>query len=151
MLRTGSSQRAPGPFTTQKAVVYPLQPLFDMELHQLSPQFTTALKRIFRIFDADRDFLLSDEELNLQFRVSPSTSGVRHPGYKAAHQERTSQLSPVGYVTLEGFLHINKEFIERNRPEASWKILSHFGYERSGDDELCMMLDGNGPDRSCRS
>eukprot|EP00949_MAST-11_sp_MAST-11-sp1_P005181 g5181.t1 len=138
-------------YYAQKAVVYPIQPLYNMELAQLSPQFTTALKRIFRIFDADRDFELSDDELNLfQFQCfavhleSSDIQGIK----KMLRKSGSALVSSEDRVTLEGFLFINKEFIERNRPEHSWNILSHFGYERSGDDELCIMLDGNGPDRS---
>ena len=52
-------------YYAQKAVVYPMKPLYDMERAQLTDQFKVALRRIFRIFDMDHDGYLSDDELVL--------------------------------------------------------------------------------------
>lgn len=47
-----------------KAVIYPLQPLYDRLERRLKPLCIRALKRVFIMCDADRDGVLSDEELN---------------------------------------------------------------------------------------
>ncbi len=52
-------------YYAQKAVVYPIKPLYDMETATLTEQFKVALRRVFRIFDMDHDGYLSDDELAL--------------------------------------------------------------------------------------
>ena len=52
-------------YYAQKAVVYPVAPLYDNSGAMLTEQFKVALWRIFRIFDVDRDGYLSDDELAL--------------------------------------------------------------------------------------
>lgn len=51
----------------QRAVLYPLGPLYDLNSKELTIDFQKAIKRIFRILDKDLDGRLSDNELrNLQ-------------------------------------------------------------------------------------
>ena len=52
-------------YYAQKAVVYPVAPLYNNNDAVLTEQFQVALWRIFRIFDVDRDGYLSDDELAL--------------------------------------------------------------------------------------
>jgi hypothetical protein len=47
----------------QKAVLFPIAPLFDLLNYSLTPEFDKALKRSFRILDRDNDGYLNDEEL----------------------------------------------------------------------------------------
>jgi Ras family protein T1 len=51
-------------YFAQKAVLYPTAPLYDSRAHALKPACVAALRRIFRLCDADKDGLLSDAELN---------------------------------------------------------------------------------------
>lgn len=51
-------------YFAQKAVLYPTAPLYDSREHALKPACVDALRRIFRLCDADKDGLLSDAELN---------------------------------------------------------------------------------------
>jgi Ras family protein T1 len=54
----------------QRAVLYPLAPLYDLNLKTITPKFRKALLRIFRILDTERTGVLSDRDLNsLQERV----------------------------------------------------------------------------------
>ena len=46
-----------------------------------------------------------------------------------------------GRCTLSGFIHLNKLFIERNRPDSSWLVLRRFGYESACDHLLGVRLD----------
>lgn len=47
-----------------QAVLYPMAPLYDSKTHNLKEACVTALQRIFKLCDADKDHLLSDDELN---------------------------------------------------------------------------------------
>ena len=49
----------------QHAVLYPINPLFDLSEGKLSTACELALTHIFRFFDIDRDNLLSDDEMKL--------------------------------------------------------------------------------------
>ena len=57
----------------QRAVLYPLSPLYNLETRSITPAFEKALIRIFRILDSDLDGKLYDSEMNkLQERVFQS-------------------------------------------------------------------------------
>ena len=59
--------------SAQRAVLYPITPLFDIATKSLTPTFKNALARIFRILDSDLTGQLSDAALhNLQERVFQS-------------------------------------------------------------------------------
>lgn len=47
-----------------KAVLYPLQPLYERTARRLKPACLRGLKRVFRICDVDQDGHLSDNELS---------------------------------------------------------------------------------------
>ncbi len=49
---------------SQQSVLYPINPLFDLNAGKLTPACIRAFTRVFRIFDADGDGLLNDAELN---------------------------------------------------------------------------------------
>ena len=51
-------------FYAQKAVLYPTAPLYDSRSHTLKPACIDALRNIFHLCDADKDGVLSDEEIN---------------------------------------------------------------------------------------
>ncbi|KAF5195626.1 Mitochondrial rho gtpase, partial [Thalictrum thalictroides] len=51
-------------YYAQRAVLYPIDPLFDLETQTLKPRCVMALKHIFNISDQDQDGSLSDAELN---------------------------------------------------------------------------------------
>lgn len=63
----------------EQFVTYPLHPIYDLTLHEFTPACRRALRRIFRIFDADNDNLLDDYELcelHLKcFDVEPISDG----------------------------------------------------------------------------
>ena len=53
--------------SAQRAVLFPITPLFDIATKSLTPAFKNALTRIFRILDSDLTGHLSDAALhNLQ-------------------------------------------------------------------------------------
>ena len=56
--------------SAQRAVLYPLAPLYDLSTKQITNKFRKALLRIFRILDANLTGSLSDADLiGLQERV----------------------------------------------------------------------------------
>lgn len=58
----------------QRAILYPLGPLYDLNTKDITPSFKRALTRIFRVLDKDGDNYLSDTEfLALQNRVFDSS------------------------------------------------------------------------------
>ncbi len=72
-------------YCAQRAVIYPIQPLFDHKSKvlflgftpkELRPKYVCALRRIFRICDADRDGFLGDSEFPA-FQVRGGTIPVR--------------------------------------------------------------------------
>jgi GTPase SAR1 family protein len=132
-------------YFAQKAVIYPLKPLYNMRDACLQNDFRIALKRIFRIFDCDRDGFLSDEELNL-FQVQCFAAQMEAADIAAVKKALQAEVGEAvaivnDRITLEGFIQLNTMFILRNRPESSWMLLRHFGYERDGDIALHMILD----------
>lgn len=56
-------------YFAQKAVLHPTAPLYDSREHVLKFQCIEALKRIFKLCDADKDNVLNDDELN-EFQVT---------------------------------------------------------------------------------
>ncbi|GIL52371.1 hypothetical protein Vafri_8260 [Volvox africanus] len=113
-----------------KAVLYPLQPLYDRTDRVIRQAAIRALKRVFIIFDADKDGTLSDAEVNafqsMCFGISLSAEELR--GIKQVVRQQV----PNGYtdtgLTLEGFLFLQGLFIERGRLETVWQVLRRFGY-----------------------
>ena len=56
--------------SAQRAVLYPLSPLYDLTQKTITPKFRKALLRIFRILDSDCSGTLNDRGLStLQQRV----------------------------------------------------------------------------------
>ena len=50
--------------SAQRAVLYPLAPLYDLSQKTITPKFRKALIRIFRILDTECSGVLSDRELS---------------------------------------------------------------------------------------
>lgn len=50
-------------FCAQRAVCFPIAPLFDAVKRKIKPEYKRALLRIFRMCDKDKDGLLDDYEL----------------------------------------------------------------------------------------
>ena len=56
--------------SAQRAVLYPLSPLYDLNQKTITKKFRKALLRIFRILDSELSGTLTDNDLsNLQERV----------------------------------------------------------------------------------
>ena len=128
-------------YLAQKAVMYPLKPLFDVDTASLTTEFRTALERVFRVYDQDRDGVLSDTELNdFQrecFEVTLETHHIADLKKKLCREMPEGAVCSKG-ILLPGFFFLNKLFLERNRPESTWVVLRKFNY----DDHLQLLFPG---------
>ncbi|BGP43676.1 ERMES complex Ca(2+)-binding regulatory GTPase gem1 [Rhodotorula kratochvilovae] len=118
-------------FFAQNAVLHPTAPLYDTRQHVLKPACVAALSRIFRLVDADKDGLLSPDELNdfqrlvfdapLQARELEGVREVVEQMTDGAGVER-------GALNEEGWLALHTYFVQKGRLETTWKALRCFGY-----------------------
>lgn len=117
----------------QKAVVYPIAPLYDHKESQLKPACVEALRRVFWLSDKDQDGLLSDQEFQ-QFQVKvfekPITpeelDNIKSTVGKALPGSATEK-----GIDLAAFLHLNKLYAEKARHETIWGIVRKHHYTDS--------------------
>lgn len=117
--------------TAQKAVIYPLPPLFDPHLRVLTKECRNALVNIFKLCDLDEDGLLSDHELNL---FQENCFGI--PLQKDSLDDLKSIIKQSimdGIVddsmTLAGFLFLHTLSLDKGRHEFTWQVLRKFNYD----------------------
>lgn len=66
-------------YCAQRAVLFPLEPLFDAQEKKIKPEYQRAIMRIFRICDKDGDGYLNDSELaELQSSVFDAELQKKH-------------------------------------------------------------------------
>ncbi|CAH0493060.1 unnamed protein product [Peronospora farinosa] len=119
-------------FLAQKAVLYPVAPLYNEKKRQLQPKCLKAIKRAFRLYNRDRSGILSREELN---EYQYDCFGVRLLSTEIdTLMEYLSSEVPSGVapdrsgLLVEGFTYLWWLFIDRNRPESGWQVLRSLGY-----------------------
>ncbi len=134
---------------SQQSVLCPIWPLYDLNTGKLTADCSRALTRIFRIFDVDRDGLLSDAELNAFQRKIWGVSLLEKDlsGWKVLvtqHDINGDEENVLrdGKFTVAGFLTIFDILItSQNRLEVPWKVLRALGY----DDDLNLSLPASSP------
>ena len=113
----------------------------------LKPACIEALRRIFKLCDANKDGVLDANELNdFQVRNSRSlvwflSNGVPQrkcfdaplqtqelEGIKSLVREHAEEGVRDGGLTETGFLFLHTIFIQRGRLETTWTVLRKFGY-----------------------
>ncbi|KAI5289174.1 ERMES complex Ca(2+)-binding regulatory GTPase gem1, partial [Ascosphaera aggregata] len=119
-------------FLCQKAVTHPIAPLFDSKESMLKPAAAAALQRIFYLCDKDRDGWLNDTEIKdfqLKCFGKPlSDEDLEHIKSTIARTYPASDsVTPAG-ISVRGFLHLNKVYVEKGRHETVWVILRTFQY-----------------------
>lgn len=119
----------------QHAVLYPINPLYDLSVGELTSECKMAFTRIFRMFDEDKDGLLNNAELN-SFQSHCFKVSIME-GDLAGWKKVLSKNNPVeavvrdGKFTVFGFLAIFDVFISSDRSEIPWIILRTFGYDNN--------------------
>ncbi|CDW77076.1 mitochondrial rho 1 [Stylonychia lemnae] len=124
-------------YCAQRAVQFPISPLFDSISKQLKPEFEKALLRIFRICDADQDGFLNDNELQ-EFQNQVFKAELQKKHITALKEvlilecEDYDETSSLKGVNIEAFKALQKVLIQKLKQQTCWSILRHFGY----DDKL---------------
>eukprot|EP00934_Nitzschia_sp_Nitz4_P007315 Nitzschia sp. Nitz4//scaffold60_size111251//53330//56192//NITZ4_004150-RA/size111251-augustus-gene-0.122-mRNA-1//-1//CDS//3329555573//7305//frame0 len=122
----------------QQALLYPFNPLYDLDSGRLSEECKRAFTRIFRIYDRDNDGLLSHQELDrLQYETFHVPIYERDlTGWKkvVTRNNPNEEVVRDGKFTVAGFLAIFDVFISQNRLDVPWQALRKFGY----DDNLVL-------------
>ncbi|MCJ1441984.1 MAG: ERMES complex Ca(2+)-binding regulatory GTPase gem1 [Stictis urceolatum] len=120
-------------FLCQKAVTYPIAPLFDSKEGILKPAAVTALQRIFWQCDKDQDGYLSDQEVNaFQSKCfgKPLAAGDLDNIKESISAILSDSVTEKGIAEV-GFVLLNKLFAEKGRHETVWIILRTFHYSDS--------------------
>lgn len=130
-------------YLCQRAVIYPLAPLFDSKEGHLKPAAVSALRRIFFLCDQDQTEFMTDLEfLQLQyqcFQASLDQSDIEdiHTALlerTAIDAQKTPLYVPGKGISSDGFVMLAQIFAEQGRHETIWGILRHFHYT----DSLCL-------------
>eukprot|EP00049_Salpingoeca_infusionum_P028033 m.35795 g.35795 ORF g.35795 m.35795 type:complete len:629 (-) comp9923_c0_seq1:153-2039(-) len=126
-------------FYAQKAVLFPIKPVYDMTTRSLTPAFMKALRRVFVLCDEDKDNLLNDRELyNFQSSVfNTPLSSQELAEIKAVTERNRAGGIENNCFTREGFFFLQELFILKGRLETTWRVLRTFGY----DDNLELFED----------
>lgn len=142
-------------YLCQRAITHPISPLFDALAGDLKPLAIEALQRIFLLCDSDQDGFLNDDEMNYLQRkcfhkvvdknefeyIKQNLLMAQRNYYQDKHDSRShsptssqDQLHlyvPGVGITIEGFLTLNKMYVEKGRHETIWGILRAFKYTDS--------------------
>lgn len=119
-------------FLCQKAVMHPIAPLFDSKETVMRPAAVSALRRIFYLCDKDQDGMLNDTEMYaFQHKVFERTLSEDDLIKTKRHLQKYSTATTMDGIDVEGFLQLNKSFIEKGRHETLWMILRKFQYTDS--------------------
>ncbi|KIJ64547.1 hypothetical protein HYDPIDRAFT_111893 [Hydnomerulius pinastri MD-312] len=117
-------------YFAQKAVLHPTAPLYDSRDHVLKPACVSALKRIFKLCDANKDGVLDAAELNeFQRKCFDAPLQLQElEGIKEMVREHADGGVRDNGLTEAGFLYLHTIFIQRGRLETTWTVLRKFGY-----------------------
>eukprot|EP01083_Nonionella_stella_P086131 239075_1 len=115
---------------------YPLGPLYSpntdpSEPGELTQRCKRALTRTFRIYDADGDGILSDSEIvkfqNDCFGLDLKKDQLERVK-RSLYRLSPTHISADG-VTLNGFIALNLQLIEKNRVHTVWNALRKCGHD----------------------
>lgn len=120
-------------FLCQKAVTDPIAPLFDSKEYLLKPACISALRRVFYLCDRDQDGYLSNKEIH-GFQTKCFGSPLSDNDLDSI-KDAIQKLSPESInekgIDQNGFITLNKIYVERGRHETVWIILRTFHYTDS--------------------
>lgn len=119
------------------SVLYPIGPIFDLDRGKLTSAFERALTRTFRVFDVDKDGLLSDNELKAFQRkiwgVALTEQDIERWKTMISAGCLREEVMRDGKITLRGFLQIFDVLVAKeNKCSVPWRVLSMMKY----DDDL---------------
>jgi len=122
------------------SVLFPIEPIYDLDRGKLAPAFERALTRTFRVFDVDKDGLLSDNELKAFQRKVWGVALTEQDIERWKTMISTGSLDEVmrdGKITLRGFLQIFDMLVTKeNKCSVPWRVLAVMKY----DNDLNLIL-----------
>ena len=120
-------------YLCQRAVTHPLSPLYDYKDGCLKPLAVSALNRIFYLCDRDQDGYLSDDEfLLLQQKCFHKSIDITElQTIKNTLNSIIPGSASEKGITSQGFLLLNKFYVESGRHETIWGIVRAFYYTDS--------------------
>lgn len=117
--------------SAQKAIIYPMAPLFDPQMRVLTKKCQNALIEIFKLSDYDGDELLSDHELNL-FQENCFGTPLQKDALddlKIIIKQSTIDGIDNDCLTQNGFLFLHTLSIDKGRLDFTWQVLRKFNYD----------------------
>lgn len=117
----------------QKAVTFPIAPLYDSKESILKPAAVAALQRVFYLCDKDQDGYLNDQELH-DFQLKCFERQLAQEdldNIKSTIRKMDANAASEYGITENGFIILNKAFAEKGRHETIWVILRKFQYTDS--------------------
>ncbi|KAI0917359.1 ERMES complex Ca(2+)-binding regulatory GTPase gem1 [Taiwanofungus camphoratus] len=117
-------------YFAQKAVLHPTAPLYDSRDHVLKKECVSALRRIFKLCDTNKDGVLDAAELNeFQRKCFDAPLQLQElEGIKEMVREHADGGVRDEGLTEAGFQYLHTIFIQRGRLETTWTVLRKFGY-----------------------
>ena len=125
--------------SAQQVVLYPSSPLYNSVTKELTNQFKSALKLIFRRCDSDKDFFLNDKEIkNMHAEIFHTSLGDEEVDRikEVIKHEDEETITDCG-MTLKGFFALQKMIILRLKINVCWTLLRHYGF----NDDLCLNIE----------
>lgn len=120
-------------FICQKAVTYPISPLYDSKEGNLKPAAVSAFRRIFYLLDRDKDRYLSDAEMQA-FQTKCFGKSLSDEDLAFIKHSITA-ISPSSVtdkgIDSNGFVLLNRFYVVKGRHETVWIILRKFHYSDS--------------------
>ncbi|WVZ06785.1 hypothetical protein V8G54_020131 [Vigna mungo] len=120
-------------YFAQKAVLHPVDPLYNIGSQALTDRCVRALRRIFVLCDRDMDEALNEAELN-DFQVRcfnvPLQSSEMAEVKSVVQQKVPEGVNSLG-LTFPGFICVHNMFLKKGRPETLWAVLRNFGYDNN--------------------
>lgn len=124
--------------SAQKAVAYPLAPLFDPQMRVLTKKCRNALTSIFKLCDIDQDGFLNDHELNL-FQENCFGTPLQKDALddlKLIIKQSTIDGIVNNCMTETGFLFLHALSIDKGRHDFTWQVLRKFDYDNQINGKL---------------
>lgn len=118
-------------YLAQKAVLFPVAPLFDSQSRTLTKKCRSALIDIFKLCDLDGDSLISDHELNLFHENCFGTPLQKDAldDLKSIIKQSTMDGISENSITQSGFLFLHAFSIDKGRHAFTWRVLKKFNYD----------------------
>lgn len=115
----------------QKVVLYPTSPLYNTLTKELTDEFKRALVLIFLKCDKGRRMALTSNDmifLHAEVFASQLVEDDVDRIKEVIRQEVPQGVNEIG-IKLEGFYHLQKMMIKRQKINVCWNLLKHFGFD----------------------